>query len=255
MPLAEMIADPAIWASFFVLVVLEIVLGIDNILFIAVVAGQLPEAHRRRARNFGLALALGLRLALVASAAWIVTLTTPIVTYWDFALSWRDLMLFSGGLFLLYKASSEIHNEVTHATHAPQVKPGSGAILKVIGSIAIIDVVFSVDSVVVAVGLVEHVEVMMAAVVVAVIFMSFTAGPVSRFVTDNPTTRMLALAFLLMIGAALVADGAHIHFDRKPIYVAMAFAAAVELLNLLRTSRRQKKMAAAPAGTDQADRG
>ncbi len=239
----EMLSDPAAWASFFALVVLEIVLGIDNILFIAVVAGRLPEAQRRQARNIGLSLALGLRIGFLASVVWIVGLTEPVFEVNGFAVSWRDILLFSGGTFLLVKASQEIHDEVTRG-HAPrEIREGSGAFLRVVGQIALIDVVFSVDSVIVAVGLVEQVEIMIAAVCIAVGVMALLAAPVSKFVIENPTTRMLALAFLLVIGAALVADGFHIHFQREPIYAAMAFAALVEGLNLLRVRRRTRRQA------------
>ena len=235
-----MLIDPSVWASFFALVVLELVLGIDNILFIAVVAGRLPERRRRRARNFGLAMALGLRIGLLTSIAWIASLTEPAFTVGGFTASWRDIVLFLGGVFLLVKASQEIHDEVTRG-HAPkQVREGSGAFAAVVGEIALIDLVFSFDSVILAVGLVEQLEVMVVAVVVAVAIMAVLAGPISRFVAKNPTTRMLALAFLLVVGAALVADGFHLHFQREPIYGAMAFAAFVEGLNLLRQRRRAR---------------
>ncbi len=236
-----MLLDPSVWASFFALVVLELVLGIDNVVFIAVVASRLPPAQQRWARNFGISLALFLRVALLASIAWLVGLTEPVLTLGGFALSWRDLVMLGGGLFLLFKASQEIHDEVLRG-HKPRAsKGGSAAFAAVVGQIAVIDMVFSIDSVIVAVALAEHLAVMVAAVLVAVIVMLVTAGPVSRFIAANPSTRMLALSFLLVIGAALMADGLHIHFDREPIYAAMGFAAFVEFLNLVRQRRRARK--------------
>lgn len=234
-------SDPATWASLLSLTILEIVLGIDNIVFIAVAASRLPVHQQRKARNFGLGLALGLRILLLTSIAWIAGLTEPAFSIFGFAPSWRDIVLFCGGAFLLVKATQEIHNEVTFG-HAQSKSGGNaGSLLQVVGSIALIDVVFSVDSVVAAIGLAEHIEVMILAVTIAIAVMALLAAPISSFVHRHPTTRMLALAFLLVIGAALVADGVGIHFDRKPIYAAIGFAVLVESLNLLRERRRKRK--------------
>ena len=207
------------------------------------IAERLPPERRRQARNLGLAMALGFRIALLASIAWLAGLTEPVFTIGGMAISWRDLILLAGGAFLVWKACEEIHREMARGRDGqggPSAAGGSARFVPVVGQIALIDVVFSLDSVIVAVGLVEHLPVMVAAVVVAVAVMAVLAGPLARFISRHPTTRMLALAFLLVVGCALVADGFHIHFDREPIYAAMAFAALVEGLNLLRDRRRSK---------------
>lgn len=208
----------------------------------------MPPSQRRRARNLGLGLALGFRIGLLASIAWVAGLSQPVFSIAEFDVSWRDLVMLGGGAFLVWKASQEIHREVVHGHSEPAASGTSASFAAVVGEIVVIDAVFSIDSVVVAVGLVEHLPVMIAAVSVAVAVMALVAGPFARFIARNPTTRMLALAFLLVVGCALVADGFHIHFDREPIYAAMAFAGLVEGLNLVRERRRRKQGGQPPAG-------
>ena len=205
------------------------------------VAERLPPERRRNARNLGLTFALGFRIALLASITWVVGLSAPVFSLAGFDASWRDLVMFFGGAFLVWKASQEIHREVVDGHPEPAASGSGASFLAVVGEIVVVDAVFSIDSVVVAVGLVEHLPVMIAAVSVAVAVMALVAGPLARFIARNPTTRMLALAFLLVVGCALVADGFHIHFDREPIYAAMAFAALVEGLNLVRERRRRRR--------------
>lgn len=234
-------ADPAVWASFLTLVVLEIVLGIDNVIFISIVANRLPEEQRAKGRFIGLAGALVLRILLLASIAWIIKLKDPVFEVWDHPVSWRDIILIAGGLFLIYKATGEIHEEVEGRDEEAELKMGSAAFGAVVGQIMLLDLVFSLDSVITAVGVADHIEVMVAAVIIAVIVMAVAAGPIARFVERNPSTKMLALSFLVMIGMALVADGAGFHIERGYIYGAMLFSGFVEMLNLLRSRKRRKK--------------
>jgi predicted tellurium resistance membrane protein TerC len=225
------ISDPQIWISLTTLTALEIVLGIDNIIFISILAGKLPPDQQARARQTGLMLALVTRVALLCSLAWMVKLTAPLVTVAGFALSGRDLILLGGGLFLIVKSTMEIHEKLEGgAAHAAgRVAPGFGA---VIVQILLLDVVFSLDSVITAVGMANHLGVMIAAVVIALLVMLKYAGAVSDFVHRHPTLKMLALSFLLLIGVTLVAEGTHRHVDKGYIYFAMAFSFAVEMLNL-----------------------
>lgn len=232
----ELLSDPAVWASFLTLVVLEIVLGVDNVIFISIVANRLPPEQRGRAMRLGLSGALLMRVGLLLSIAWIVSLSQPVVSAFGMAFSWRDIILFAGGLFLIYKAASEIHAEVegVHVTEKPSGAATFGAVLV---QIMVLDLVFSLDSVITAVGIADHVEVMIAAVAVAILVMMVAAQPITAFVARHPSTKMLALAFLVMIGMALMADGLHYHVERSFIYAAMVFAGAVEALNLLRGRR------------------
>lgn len=231
----ELLADPAVWASFATLVVLEIVLGVDNVIFISIVSNRLPEAQRAKARRIGLLGALVLRIALLASIAWIVSLSQPVVEIFGVGFSWRDIILLAGGLFLIYKAATEIHAEVEgEVAEAHGAGVAQATMAAVIGQIILLDLVFSIDSVITAVGVANHLEVMVAAVLVAIAVMMVAAGPIADFVSRHPSTKMLALAFLVMIGMALVADGFHYHVERGFIYAAMVFAGAVEVLNLLR---------------------
>ncbi len=238
----ELLSDPAVWASFLTLVVLEIVLGVDNVIFISITAARLPVEQRRSARIVGLALALVMRVLLLFSIAWIASLTTPIFAAFGQEVSWRDLILFAGGLFLLYKATTEIFAEVEGEDHEASVAAATFA--TVIFQIVILDLVFSIDSVITAVGIAEHLEVMVAAVVIAILVMMVAAEPIAGFVESHPSTKMLALAFLVMVGMALVADGFHVHVERGFIYAAMVFAGAVEALNLWRAARRRARRAA-----------
>jgi predicted tellurium resistance membrane protein TerC len=234
----ELLNDPAVWASFFTLTVLEIVLGVDNVIFISIVAERLPKSQRRMGRTIGLFGALILRILLLFSIAWIVSLTEPVVTVFSQGFSWRDFILLGGGLFLLWKASTEIFEEVEG--HEETKATGRSTFFSVIFQIMVLDLVFSLDSVITAVGIADHLEVMIAAVVVAILIMMIAAEPIAEFVSQHPSTKMLALAFLVMVGAALVADGFGVHFERGFIYAAMVFAGAVEALNLLRAKRRHR---------------
>lgn len=233
----ELLYDPSVWASFLTLVVLEIVLGVDNVIFISITAARLPEEQRRTARMMGLSLALVMRVLLLFSIAWIASLTTPVFTLFEQTFSWRDLILLTGGLFLIYKAATEIFAEVEGEEHETSVV--SATFAAVIAQIVVLDMVFSLDSVITAVGIAEHLEVMIAAVVIAILVMMAAAEPIAKFVEDHPSTKMLALAFLVMIGMALVADGFGVHLQRGFIYTAMVFAGAVEALNLWRAKRRK----------------
>jgi predicted tellurium resistance membrane protein TerC len=254
MDIAALVADPAAWAALVTLVVMEVVLGIDNLVFVAILSNKLPEAQRGKARRLGLSLALIMRLALLATLGWIVGLTQPVFELpwvgpagshgepvFELAFSWRDLILIGGGLFLVWKATTEIHEKVDpHET--PGVINTKRAVGLTLGAavvqIIFLDLVFSVDSILTAVGMTEHVAIMMAAVVIAVGMMLVAARPLSSFINENPTVVMLALSFLLMIGAVLIADGFGVHVPKGYIYAAMAFAGGVETLNML--SRRKK---------------
>lgn len=241
----ELFSDPAVWASFLTLTILEIVLGVDNVIFISIAAARLPEAQRARARTLGLAGALVLRVGLLFSIAWIIGLSEPFAEPFGFAVSWRDVILIAGGLFLIYKAATEIFEEVEGDVGTAEEAVVEAAFMSVIVQIMILDLVFSLDSVITAVGIADHIEVMVAAVVVAIAVMMVAAKPIAEFVEAHPSTKMLALAFLVMVGMALVADGLHFHIERGFIYAAMVFAGAVEALNLWRSRRRARLRAEA----------
>ncbi len=234
----DLLQDPAVWASFVTLTILEIVLGVDNVIFISITASRLPEEQRKTARMVGLTGALVVRIALLFSIAWVIGLTDPVMTVFDHPISWRDVILLAGGLFLIWKASSEIFNEVEGEDDAHS--GGRATMGAVIFQIVILDLVFSLDSVITAVGIADHIEVMVAAIVVAIIVMMIAAEPIASFVEAHPSTKMLALAFLVMVGMALMADGFGVHFERGFIYAAMVFAGAVEALNLVRAARRRR---------------
>ena len=239
--LLELLTDPQTWASLLTLTALEIVLGIDNIIFISIMAGRLPPERQARGRQIGLALALITRLALLASIAWISTLTNPLFTIAEFDISVRDLVLIIGGLFLLGKGTTEIHHNLEGEDEGGGNTAGTASFTSVVVQIMLLDIVFSLDSVITAVGMAQHLEVMMAAVVIAVGVMLFASGPVSNFVNKHPTVKMLALSFLLLVGVALVADGLHFHIPKGYLYFAIAFSVLVESLNLLANRRRRKK--------------
>ena len=234
----DLFTDPAVWASFLTLTILEIVLGVDNVIFISIAANRLPEHQRRLGRTVGLAGALLLRIGLLFSIAWIISLEEPIFALFDHPFSWRDLILLAGGLFLLWKASTEIFDEV-EGIHE-ETQPKAASFFSVIVQIMILDLVFSLDSVITAVGIADHLEVMVAAVVIAILIMMVAAEPIANFVNTHPSTKMLALAFLVMVGMALMADGFGVHVERGFIYAAMVFAGGVEALNLLRARKRRK---------------
>ena len=242
--LTVLAADPVVWAALATLIAMEVVLGIDNLIFISIVTNRLPPERRESARRIGIGLALILRLALLGTVAFIVQLTTPVFNLLGHGFSWRELILIAGGLFLVWKATKEIHHHVD-PDHAPDVfdrgaKPVSfGA---VIGQILVLDMVFSVDSIITAVGMTPHIPVMVIAVVVAVGVMLFAATPLANFINANPTVVMLALGFLIMIGMTLIAEGFGAHVPKGYVYAAMVFAAAVESLNML-SRRAQRKRA------------
>jgi predicted tellurium resistance membrane protein TerC len=231
----ELLSDPAVWASFLTLTILEIVLGVDNVIFISIASQKLPPHQQKRARFIGLSGALVLRILLLLSITWIIGLTEPIATIFGFAVSWRDILLLGGGLFLIWKATTEIFNEMEPHDETRTIKAASFA--SVIFQIMLLDLVFSFDSVITAVGIADHVEVMIAAVIIAIIVMMIAAEPISAFVSRHASTKMLALAFLVMVGMALIADGMHVHVERGFIYAAMVFAGGVEALNLYRGRR------------------
>src|SRR4051794_27316726 len=243
----EWLADPNIWASLVTLTALEIVLGIDNLVFIAILVGRLPEDRRDSARRLGLALAVLSRLALLASIAWIIGLTAPVFELFDHAFSWRDIILIAGGLFLLYKGTREIHerlegeNDGEHASVA-QAPASFGGVL---AQIMVLDIVFSLDSVITAVGMANELWVMATAVILAVLIMLAASGPLARFVDRHPTIKMLALSFLLLIGTTLVADGIGFHVPKGYIYAAIGFSVGVEALNQIAARRRRRHATAA----------
>lgn len=227
----ELLTDPHAWAAFATLTALEIVLGVDNVIFISILAGKLPAEQRGRARRLGLAAALVSRLLLLAALAWIAKLTTPLFTIGPNGFSGRDLVLLAGGLFLIYKAVHEIHEKLEGSEGHKAAQAGA-SFVSVIAQIMVIDIVFSLDSIITAVGMAEHLAVMVAAVVAAVGVMMLFANAIGDFVERHPTVKMLALAFLLLIGTALIADGFGVHIPKGYIYSAMAFAVIVEGLNL-----------------------
>ena len=228
------------WIALLTLAVLEIVLGIDNIIFLALVANKVAPEQRAVARRIGLFLALGMRIALLSSIAWIISLSAPVVTLLSVQLSWRDLIFGAGGIFLLTKSTREIH-EMAEAVEEANTQKRSTLFAAVI-QIALFDIVFSIDSVVTAVGMAEQLSIMIAAVVLAMIVMLFASRPVGEFVERHPTVKMLALSFLLLIGTALIADAAHFHIPRAYLYFAVAFSGMVEMLNQFVSRRRSRKI-------------
>jgi predicted tellurium resistance membrane protein TerC len=241
----DLLTDPSVILSFLTLAALEIVLGIDNLLFVQIVAGRVSPQQQRLARRLGLTLALGTRLALLASIAWVAGLTEPIWTMTWFGpenaydLSWRDIILLGGGLFLLAKSTTEIHHniDVEHEEHGS--KPSYLSLGAAVVQIALLDIVFSLDSVITAVGMTQHLPVMVAAVVAAMVVMILAANAVGEFVDRHPSVKMLCLSFLLLIGVALLGEGLHFHIPKGYLYFAIAFSAGVEALNLWARSRRQ----------------
>ncbi len=241
----DWLLDPNAWIALMTLTALEIVLGIDNIIFISILVGRLPEHQRARARTIGIALAMVSRIALLLSLAWMMTLTTPLFTLFGHGLSGRDLILIIGGLFLLWKSVHEIHSSL-EGEEEPAAE-GNGRRLvssfgAVITQIAIIDVVFSLDSVITAVGMVDEIAIMVIAIVAAVAVMLVAAGPISEFVDRHPTIKMLALSFLILVGVALIGEGWDLHIPKGYIYFAMAFSVAVEMLNIRMRAKRREPM-------------
>lgn len=233
----EFLTDPQTWMALLTLTVLEIVLGIDNLVFLAITADRLPVHQQASARRLGLSMALILRVGLLLTLTWIAALTAPIVTIHGFALSWRDVVLGLGGLYLVYKGVMEIHEAVEGGGTHTKRPPASYA--WVISQIMILDLVFSLDSIITAVGMTNNIPVMVAAIVIAILVMMFSANSVSGFINKHPTVKMLALAFLILVGTALIADAAHFHIPRGYLYVAIAFSIAVESLNLWMRHRQE----------------
>lgn len=228
----EWLSDPAAWIALLTLTALEIVLGIDNIIFISIISDRLPGDQRQRARTTGLLLAMFMRIALLFSIGWIIGLTEPLFTIAGHAFSGRDLILIGGGLFLIYKATTEIHAKLEGEEHLGEVESGRATFGSVIGQILLLDIVFSLDSVITAVGMTSNIMIAVVAVVISVGIMLFAAGPLSEFVSRHPTVKILALSFLLLIGTTLIAEGLGHHIPKGYIYFAMAFSVFVELLNL-----------------------
>ncbi len=242
--IAVLFLEPAAWVALATLVVMEIVLGVDNLVFVAILTNTLPSQYQVPARRIGIGLALVLRLVLLGTVAFIVHLTEPVVHAYGFALSWRDMILIAGGLFLVWKATTEIHHNVDpEAEIVVDNKAGRRlGLAGAIGQIIVLDLVFSIDSIITAVGMTDHVPIMFAAVVIAVGLMMLAATPLAEFIKRNPTIVMLALGFLLMIGMTLIADGLGVHVPKGYIYTAMAFSAGVEGLNMVaRRGRRRRK--------------
>jgi predicted tellurium resistance membrane protein TerC len=233
----EWLTDPQVWIALATLTALEIVLGVDNIIFISVLVGRLPEAQRNRARSIGLLLAMGTRILLLFSLTWMMTLTQPLIALFGREISGRDLILIGGGLFLLWKSVHEIHNSLEGESDEQSGAAVRATFAGVLIQIAIIDIVFSLDSVITAVGLVDQLSVMVIAIVAAVGVMMLAARPIGEFVDRHPTIKILALAFLILVGFALVAEGWDFHVPKGYIYFAMAFSVAVEMLNLRMRAR------------------
>jgi len=253
--ITALLTDPAAWAALITLVIMEVVLGIDNLIFISILSNKLPPEHRQRTRRIGIALALIMRLGLLATIGWIVGLTKPVFDLglsgagWDTAFSWRDLILIAGGLFLVWKATTEVHHAVDASVSDDLLEKNKTAVVinnvgAAIGQIILLDLVFSIDSILTAVGMTDHVPIMMVAVIIAVIAMLVASDPLADFIDKNPTIVMLALGFLLMIGMVLIADGFGVHVPKGYIYAAMAFSALVEGLNMMGRKASMKKQAA-----------
>ena len=244
----EWLSDPAVWVGLVTLVLLEIVLGVDNLIFIAILSDKLPPGQRDRARVIGLSLAMLMRLGLLASISWVMSLTAPLLSFWAVEISWRDLILIAGGLFLLVKATTEIHErlEVQRQEHAAAAR-APAAFWPLVAQIVVLDAVFSLDSVITAVGMVDELYVMMAAVVIAVLVMLLASKALTRFILAHPSLIILCLGFLLMVGLVLVVDGFGIHVPKGYVYAAIGFSILIELLNQWGERNRRKHAAAVPA--------
>jgi predicted tellurium resistance membrane protein TerC len=243
--LMTLFSEPATWAALAALIAMEVVLGIDNLIFISILTNKLPEHQRVAARRLGIAGALVLRLALLATISFIVQLTTPVFTVFGQGLSWRDMILIAGGLFLVWKATKEIHHSVDPEPNDDMfaTKTVSMSYAAAIGQILLLDMVFSIDSIITAVGMTEHLPIMVIAVLVTVAVMLVAATPLANFIQANPTLVMLALGFLLLIGTTLIAEGFGAHVPKGYIYAAMAFSAFVEALNIFARKRKTRKQA------------
>jgi len=244
--LVQLAASPTAWIALATLIVMEIVLGIDNLIFISILTNKLPEKHRAKARRIGISMALVLRLGLLSTIAFIVQLTAPVFEVFGQAFSWKDMILIAGGLFLVWKATTEIHHSMDPEPEEKQSTSNAVTIgfAAAIGQILLLDLVFSIDSIITAVGMTEHLPIMIIAVVTSVIVMLVAAEPLAKFINDNPTVVMLALGFLIMIGMTLIAEGFGAHVPKGYVYAAMAFSAAIECLNIARRNRHKRLLAA-----------
>lgn len=244
--LLQLAASPTAWVALATLIVMEIVLGIDNLIFISILTNKLPEQHRAKARRIGISMALVLRLGLLSTIAFIVQLTAPVFEVFGQAFSWKDMILIAGGLFLVWKATTEIHHSMDPEPEETASVGNTVAIgfAAAIGQILLLDLVFSIDSIITAVGMTEHLPIMIIAVVTSVIVMLVAAEPLAKFINDNPTVVMLALGFLIMIGMTLIAEGFGAHVPKGYVYAAMAFSAAIECLNIARRNRHKRLLAA-----------
>ncbi|KQU91657.1 hypothetical protein ASC78_01650 [Variovorax sp. Root318D1] len=236
----ELLTDPQVWIAFATLTALELVLGIDNIIFIAILVDKLPPANREFARRVGLVLAMVMRIGLLLVLAWIVGLVAPLFSVFNQEISGRDLVLILGGLFLIWKSTTEVHQSL-EGEHEQKSSAAKATLASVMLQIVLVDMVFSLDSIITAVGMVDDVRIMIAAVIASVLLMMLFAGPIGRFVSDHPTIKMLALAFLVVVGVVLVAEGFDHHVPKGYVYFAMAFSVGVEMLNI----RMRKKAAKA----------
>jgi predicted tellurium resistance membrane protein TerC len=243
--LLQLAASPTAWVALATLIVMEIVLGIDNLIFISILTNKLPAQHRAKARRIGISMALVLRLGLLSTIAFIVQLTEPVIDVFGQVFSWKDMILIAGGLFLLWKATTEIHHSMDPESQetASATSGVSIGFAAAIGQILMLDMVFSIDSIITAVGMTEHLPIMIIAVVVSVLVMLLAAEPLAKFINDNPTVVMLALGFLIMIGMTLIAEGFGAHVPKGYVYAAMAFSATIEGLNMLSRRARQKREA------------
>ena len=258
--ITPLLSDPAAWAALITLIVMEVVLGIDNLIFISILSNKLPEQHRSKVRRIGISLALIMRLALLSMIAWIVGLTAPVFSVMGNEFSWKDIILIAGGLFLVWKATKEIHHTVDPApSHDLLEKDKADIVISNVGSaifqIILLDLVFSIDSILTAVGMTEHLPIMVVAVLVAVTVMLLAPDPLANFINKNPTVVMLALGFLLMIVMVLIAEGFGAHVPKGYIYAAMAFSAGVEVLNMMSRKASTKRESAQQlrAQADQAE--
>ncbi len=249
----EWLTNPEIWVAFLTLTALEIVLGIDNIIFISILVSRLPKEQQAKGRFFGLALAMGTRILLLLSITWVMQLTNDLFTVFAQGVSGRDLILFFGGLFLLFKSSTEIFTSLEGEEHAAETGGKARGFMAVILQIAVIDIIFSLDSVITAVGMVSHVPVMVAAIIISVLVMMLAAGTISDFIEKHPSMKILALAFLIMVGTLLVAEAFDVHMPKGYLYFAMAFSLAVEAINIRIRGARAKQAKPVVLHKDQPD--
>ena len=237
----EWMTDPAGWAALATLTAMEVILGIDNVIFISVLVSRLPKEQADKARTIGLALAFLFRVGLLFTLTWMIGLVEPVFSLFGKGFSWRDIILFVGGAFLVAKATHEIHQSMEEDEVGEMQAAAPKFFFAAILQIALVDLVFSIDSIITAIGMADQLGIMIGAVVIAMIVMYVSSGPVSAFITEHPTTKMLALAFLILIGASLCAEASGFHLPRGYIYAAMAFAAAVETINIMAASKKKKR--------------